>query len=147
MISSRSLDDLHPTVKDMAEKFLAKCKNENIDILITCTYRDNAMQDSLYARGRTLLWEHGQKVKKVTNAQGGQSMHNYHLAFDMVPLRDGKPVWSTTGADLMLYMRVGDIGESLGLEWAGRWVSMKEMAHFQFTGGHPLSYFQNGGKL
>lgn len=147
MIASRKLDDLHPVVKAKAEEFLAKCKQEGIDVLVTTTYRDAEMQNSLYARGRTVLTEHGQKVRKVTNAKAGQSFHNYKLALDVVPLRGGKPVWGTTGSDLMLWMRVGNIGESVGLEWAGRWVKFKEYPHFQFTGGHPLSYFQAGGKL
>ena len=141
MISSRKLDDLHPTVKAMAEACLSSCKQQGIDILITCTYRDSEEQNRLYAIGRTT------PGRKVTNAKAGQSMHNYHLAFDMVPLRYGKPVWSTSGADGALWVKIGTIGESVGLEWAGRWKRMREMAHFQFTGGHPLSHFQNGGHL
>lgn len=147
MIVSKDIADLHPRMQDLAKQFLAKCAAENLDVRITCTFRDNAAQDALYARGRTILTENGQPVKKVTNAKGGQSMHNYHLAFDCVPFRGGKPVWGTTGADLMLWMRVGNIGEGVGLEWAGRWKTFKEMPHFQFTGGHPLSYFEAGGKL
>ena len=147
MISSRKIEDLHPTVQAMARAFIEKCQKEGIDVLITCTYRDNAEQERLYARGRTVLTENGQKVKKVTNARAGQSFHNHRLAFDCVPLRNGKPVWGTTGSDLMLWMRVGNIGESVGLEWAGRWKTFREFPHFQFTGGHPIAYFQKGGKI
>lgn len=147
MITSRKLEDLHPRVQPMAQAFLDKCKAEGIDILITCTYRDSEAQNALYARGRTLTSEHGQTVKIVTNAKGGQSAHQYRLAFDMVPIRDGKPVWGMTGADLMLWMRVGDIAESCGFEWAGRWPKFKEFPHCQYLGGHPLSYFENGGQL
>jgi peptidoglycan L-alanyl-D-glutamate endopeptidase CwlK len=144
---SRKLEDLDPKVATMARLFLTKCAAEGIDILVTCTYRSFEEQDALYARGRTMLWEHGVRVKKVTNAKAGQSFHNYHLAFDVVPLRAGKPVWGATGADEMLWQRIGNIGESVGLEWAGRWRTFKELPHFQYTGGHPLSYFQGGGKL
>lgn len=147
MITSRKIEDLHPIMQEKAKAFLDKCRAEGIDVLITCTYRDDEAQNALYARGRTILTENGQKVGKVTNARGGQSMHNYRLAFDCVPLRDGKPVWGTTGANLLLWMRVGNIGEGVGLEWAGRWKTFREYPHFQFTGGHPLSYFQGGGKL
>jgi peptidoglycan LD-endopeptidase CwlK len=131
----------------MAKKFLDRCRAEHIDVIVTCTYRDFEEQNRLYARGRTVLTEGGQRVRKVTNAKAGQSFHNYRLAFDVVPLRAGKPVWGTTGADLHLWMRIGNIGEECGFEWAGRWVKFREYPHFQFTGGHPLSYFQNGGKL
>lgn len=147
MIQSRKLEDLHPVVRAMAEKFIDKCKAEGIEIIVTCTYRDNEMQDALYARGRTIKTEHGMPVGKVTNAKAGQSFHNYRLALDIVPLRNGKPVWGTKGADELLWQRIGNIGESVGLEWAGRWVKFKEFPHFQYTGGHPLSYFQKGGKI
>lgn len=147
MISSRKIADLHPTVQPLAQQFLDKCAAEGIDVLITCTYRDNEAQNALYARGRTITEENGQPVRIVTRARAGQSAHNYRLAFDVVPVRDGKPVWNTTGADLLLWMRLGDIGEALGFEWAGRWTTFKEFPHFQYLGGHPLSYFEQGGVL
>lgn len=141
MIDSRKIEDLHPVVRAMAEKMIAKCEAEGIKLIITSTYRDFAMQDALYAQGRT------KPGKIVTKAKGGQSLHNYRLAFDVVPLRNGKPVWGTKGHDELLWQRVGNIGESVGLEWAGRWKRFKEFPHFQYTGGHPLAYFQKGGKI
>lgn len=141
MISSRSLSDLDPVVRHMAEGHIAACKAEGIDLLITCTYRDAEEQNRLYAQGRTA------KGSKVTNAKAGQSMHNYRLAYDVVPLRHGKPVWGTKGEDNILWQRVGAIGQAHGLEWAGNWKTFKEYPHFQYTGGHPLSFFQAGGTL
>lgn len=141
MISSRKIEDLHPRVQEMARQFIANCKAAGIDILITCTYRDAAEQNRLYAIGRTT------PGRKVTNAKAGQSFHNYRLAFDVVPMRHGKPVWGTSGEDLKLWQRVGAIGVAVGLEWAGNWTRFKEYPHFQYTGGKPLSHFQNGGTL
>jgi len=138
---SRDLYDLHPTVRAKATAHLMACEAKGIDLLVTCTYRSIDEQNALYAQGRTA------PGKKVTNAKGGQSFHNYHLAYDVVPLRNGKPVWSTTGEDGKLWQRVGELGEGAGLEWAGRWIKFREWAHFQYTGGKPLSYFQNGGRL
>ena len=125
----------------MCEAHLAACKGAGIDILITCTYRDTEAQDALYAQGRTA------PGGKVTNAKGGQSMHNYRIAYDVVPMQNGKPVWKTAGEAGKLWAEVGALGKAQGLEWAGDWVSFKEFPHFQFTGGHPLSYFQGGGTL
>lgn len=138
MISSRSLDDLHPKVRSMARKLLARCAKEGIDLLVTSTYRDAESQNALYAKGRTV------PGKKVTNARAGESLHNYRVAFDVVPLRAGKPVWGTSGEDGKLWNRVGQIGEACGLEWAGRWKSFKEFPHFQYTGGLKLADFQAG---
>lgn len=140
-ISSRDLNDLHPTVKAKAIAHINACHAEGIILLVTCTYRDNVAQNALYAQGRTA------PGRRVTNAPGGQSFHNYRLAYDIVPLRDGKPVWNTSGADGALWQRVGQLGKNQGLEWAGDWTRFKEFPHFQFTGGHPLSYFQSGGHL
>ena len=141
MINSRSLNDLHPKVKPMVEEFIQKCADNGIDLLVTSTYRDHESQNALYAQGRTT------PGKKVTNAKAGQSWHNWRVAVDIVPMRNGKPVWGTTGPDGELWNKVGEIGESVGLEWAGRWKTFKEFAHFQYTGGLSLADFQAGKTL
>ena len=138
MINSRKLDDLLPIVETMARAFLDRCKDEGIDILVTSTYRDHESQDALYAQGRT------KPGRRVTNAKGGQSYHNWRVAFDVVPLRGGKPVWGTSGEDGKLWQAIGEIGEEIGLEWAGRWKTFKEFPHFQYTGGLSLRDFQMG---
>jgi len=138
VINSRKLDDLLPIVETMARAFLDRCKDEGIDILVTSTYRDHESQDALYAQGRT------KPGRRVTNAKGGQSYHNWRVAFDVVPLRGGKPVWGTSGEDGKLWQAIGEIGEEIGLEWAGRWKTFKEFPHFQYTGGLSLRDFQMG---
>lgn len=138
MINSRKLEDLHPTVRAKVQQFIQKCDEAGIDLLVTSTYRDHESQAELYAQGRT------KPGKIVTKAKPGQSWHNWRVAVDVVPLRNGKPVWGTTGADGELWQKVGEIGESVGLEWAGRWKTFKEFAHFQYTGGLTLADFQNG---
>jgi len=137
MINSRSLDDLHPKVKDLAEKFISVCKEHGFEILIYSTYRDIEAQNKIYAQGRTIAG------KIVTNAKGGQSFHNYRVAFDWVPTIAGKPLWS----DATAYLKCAELGEALGLEWAGRWKSFKETAHLQYTGGLSLADFQAGKSI
>lgn len=134
MINSRNIGDLHPKVAAMATAFVEKCKEQGIDVLITSTYRDAESQNALYAQGRTT------PGAKVTNAKGGQSFHNWKCAFDFVPLVNGKAQWD----DAKTFEKCGIIGESLGLEWAGRWKSFKELAHLQYTGGLTLADFQAG---
>lgn len=141
MINSRKIEDLHPKVAAMCRDFLARCQAEGIDVLVTSTYRDHDSQAALYAQGRTA------PGKVVTNARPGQSWHNWRVAFDVVPMRAGKPVWGTSGEDGKLWQRVGAIGEAVGLEWAGRWVKFRELAHFQYTGGLKLADFQAGKRL
>lgn len=139
MINSRNLSDLVPPCKERAEKFLSLAKDAGIDLLVTSTYRDLESQAALYAQGRT------KPGAIVTNAKPGQSWHNWRCAFDVVPIRNGKPVWGTTGSDGQLWRKVGELGETAGLEWAGRWTGkLKEFAHFQYTGGLTLADLQSG---
>lgn len=134
MINSRDLNDLHPHVKALCERFVAECKKVGIEVIITSTYRDMESQAALYAQGRTVAG------KKVTNAKAGQSFHNYRLAFDFCPIINGKAMWDDVG----LFLKCGQIAESVGLEWAGRWKSFKELAHCQATGGLTLAQLQAG---
>lgn len=133
MINSRDLKELLPEVRIIADLFLSRTQNLGIDLLVTSTYRDFAAQAALYARGRSI------PGRRVTNAKPGQSWHNWRRAFDIVPMRYGKPVWSTAGADGRLWARIGEIGESCGLEWAGRWTRFREYPHFQISGGLTLA--------
>lgn len=137
MINSRSLTDLHPKVQELCLNFIQRCKDDGIDVIITSTYRDKESQNALYAQGRTL------PGKRVTNAKGGQSFHNYRVAFDFAPILHGKPLWD----DLKMFEHCGTLAELTGLEWAGRWVKMKEMAHCQYTNGLTLADFQSGKTL
>lgn len=137
MINSRNLDDLLPKVKSMAQEFIAECANQNIDVLITSTYRDIESQNALYDQGRTT------KGKIVTNAKGGQSFHNWKCAFDFVPIVNGKAQWN----DLTTFKRCGAIAKNVGLEWAGNWKTFPELAHCQYTGGLTISDLQNGKKI
>ena len=132
MIASRKLEDLHPKVADLARAFITACEQRGIEVLVTSTYRDIESQNALYAQGRT------SPGKIVTKAKGGQSFHNYRVAFDFVPLVNGKPCWD----DEELFKKCGGIAEEVGLEWAGNWVSFKEMAHCQYTGGLDLADFK-----
>ncbi|MBI3479309.1 MAG: M15 family metallopeptidase [Nitrosomonadales bacterium] len=144
MIDSRDLNDLSPAARKRAQAFFASCAADSyllsngITVIATSTYRDFEAQDAIYARGRTA------PGKVVTKAKAGDSWHNWRCAFDVLPLRCGKPVWGTTGADGEVWRKLGEIGEACGLEWAGRWTTFRELAHFQYTGGLTLADFKAG---
>lgn len=138
MINSRDLKDLNPKVAAMCAAFIDECKKQGVDVLITSTLRDNESQNALYAQGRTT------KGAIVTNARGGQSFHNYGVAFDFCPIVNGKCQWN----DAELFKRCGIIAESIGLEWSGRWAGkMKETAHCQYTGGLTIQDLQAGKQI
>ena len=138
MINSRKLDDLIPQAKERVERFIALCQEQDIDLLVTSTFRDNESQGELYEQGRT------RPGKIVTNAKAGESWHNYRCAVDVVPLVNGKPNWD--GSD-PIWETIGELGEKAGLEWAGRWRTFKELAHFQYTGGLTLADLKAGKEI
>jgi len=133
MINSRKIEDLEPKVAELCHRFIDACKSQGIDILITSTYRDHETQAALYAQGRIT------PGIIVTNAKPGQSWHNWRCAFDFAPIVNGKIPWKDTA----LFTKCGIIAESVGLEWAGRWKSFKELAHCQFTNGRTLSQMKD----
>lgn len=164
MFVSRKIDDLLFPAKIRALNFMAAAAEAGIDMLVSCTVRDEESQNLLYAQGRTraqldaagLYNAQPRPGRIVTNARGGDSFHQWRVAMDVVPLRQGKPVWGTFGDgidddpsddetdDLELWQRLGQIGESCGLEWAGRWKRFREFPHFQFTGGLAIGDFKAG---
>ena len=137
MINSRSLDDLTPPAKKRVLSFIEAAKAKGIDLLVTSTYRDKESQAALFAQGRTL------PGRVVTNAKPGESFHNWRCAVDVVPIVNGKAVWD----DNALWLKIGVIGESCGLEWAGRWKTFKESPHFQYTGGLTIAQLNQGATI
>lgn len=120
-VSSRALTDLHAIFRPKAEEFLVATTKAGLDVLVYCTRRTMEEQAELYACGRT------KPGKIVTKAQPGQSAHNYGLAFDGAPLIHGRMAWD----DHEAWQTYGRVAADLGLEWAGTWVSFKEMPHIQ----------------
>lgn len=126
--------ELLPIVQKKLDEFKALAKAQGYDFLVTCTYRSPEQQNVLYAQGRTT------PGARVTNARGGQSIHQYHCAFDIVPLFQGKAVWDNDD----LWKKLGYIGQSVGLEWGGSWSSIIDRPHFQYTLGHTWEEFLAG---
>lgn len=139
MINSRSIEQLLPQVRSKVQEMLSIAKGEGIELILTSTYRDFESQAALYAIGRTTPGASPRMLKplgdRVTNAKAGQSWHNWRRAVDVVPVVGGKAIWN----DAKTWARIGQIGERVGLEWAGRWVGFREMPHFQLTEGRRLA--------
>ena len=76
---------------------------------------------------------------KVTNARGGQSIHNYGLAFDIVILydKDGNGTFETASWEQNKHwMEVVKYFKSKGYVWGGDWKSFKDAPHFEKTFGN-----------
>lgn len=113
--ASRNWGLLHP---DFSARLLLAFKimkeQHGYEMALLEGYRSPARQDALAASG-----------SNVTNARAFQSWHQYGLAGDCAFLRDGKLVisekdpWAMRG-----YQVYGQVAESLGLTWGGRWKMM-----------------------
>jgi peptidoglycan LD-endopeptidase CwlK len=132
-----NLNGLNPYVKEKAEELLnnANARLKNYKMGITEGYRSKEEQDALYAKGRTAAGS------IVTNAKGGQSMHNYGLAIDFALFTaDGKKAFWDIKVDSDKdgkadWMEVVEEGKKLGFEWGGDWKTFKDYPHFQMLGG------------
>lgn len=142
---SRSLEDLIPPARDRARMHIARCEMEipGLKMIVSMTYRSAETQHELYQIGRRGIA--GEKI--VTNADAGDSYHQYRCAYDVFPMLQGKPILSQPIGDEVsdpLWQQIGKIGEEYGLEWAGRWKHNTEGPHFQYTGGMTLASLKDG---
>lgn len=122
-MSSRDLNDLLPPARKRARALVAAAREAGIELLITSTLRTFEEQAELYSRGRRGI----PGEKWVTKAKPGQSWHNYGLAFDVVPLVNGKAIWNSPH-----WARIGELGEMCGLAWGGRWRRFRDLPHFEY---------------
>ncbi|UOF91667.1 peptidoglycan-binding protein [Fodinisporobacter ferrooxydans] len=122
--SSNALRSLNPHVASMATRFLELTRANQLDVHIYAAFRSWDEEDRLFAQGR---WTPG---NIVTNARGGDSYHNWGLAFDAAPYENGM-----ISNDVEKFKRMGQLGLQVGLEWGGNFKSIVDYPHFQFTFG------------
>jgi len=130
-LNAQRLARVHPRLAQLGLRMINLCADAGVAVLITQGLRTWEEQDELYAQGRS------KPGKVVTNAKGGQSWHNFGLAFDIVVLDSvGKAEWDTSHHG---WKEAARIGKSLGLEWGGDWTSFKDLPHFQLVNGLTLA--------
>lgn len=111
---------LQPEVQGYARALVRRTAAAGVEIRVISGLRTFAEQDALFAQGRT------RPGRKVTNAKGGESNHNFGIAFD-VGVFEGTAYLGESPA----YDVVGAIGAEIGLEWGGHWSSIVDKPHFQ----------------
>ncbi|MGE1217327.1 peptidoglycan-binding protein [Bacillus toyonensis] len=134
--SSNHLHSLHPYVEILAKEFLQLTKANGLDVRIYSVFRSWSEQDRLFSLGR---WKPG---KKVTNARGGESYHNWGLAFDAAPFENNSIPWG----NIKKFKQMGYIGEKLGLNWGGRFTTLVDHPHFEYSFGLSTWDLLNGIK-
>lgn len=122
---------MHPNVREqLAKDYLEINKQlpKGVRLRFTHTLRSISEQNDLYAQGRT------KPGSIVTNSKGGQSIHNYGLAFDIVILydEDGNGTFEKASWDVnQHFKKVVQFFKSKGWQWGGDWKKFKDMPHFQ----------------
>lgn len=124
--------DLKPLVKRKAQAVLDEMQYLGLPMRIVEGYRSPQRQDELYAQGRT------KPGAIVTNAKGGQSLHNYGVAVDMCFRQYG---YNATEAQWQTY---GNVAKRFGFEYGGDWTSFKDRPHIEMKLGYSLTDFQQG---
>lgn len=120
--SEENIATLLPSAQQMAREWLKAAKEvaaENgVDVKIICGTRSYAEQDALY-----------KKRPRVTKARGGQSWHNFGLAFDFgIFSLDGKEYVEESP----LYAVLGKLARQVEqAEWGGDWNDFKDEPHVQ----------------
>lgn len=138
-ITDKNIATLHPAIRQDVEDAINELAASGVKVRVTFGFRTNAEQDKLYAQGRTT------PGNIVTNAKGGESIHNYGLAVDVVEIQpmygyspDGYPAerWNT----------IAKAFKSRGFEWGNDWPKFKDKPHFEKCFGKTLKYLQTAKK-
>lgn len=127
---------LHPDIRQEVTNIINECNRSltgRAQVRISQGLRTFKEQDDLYAIGRT------KPGKIVTNAKGGQSIHNYGFAVDIVLIIDGKIAsWDTAkdwdGDRISDWTECVNIFKKYGWSWGGDWKSFKDLPHFDKKG-------------
>jgi peptidoglycan L-alanyl-D-glutamate endopeptidase CwlK len=135
---------MHPEVAEKRDRVVEEAARKGIPIMITDDFRSASEQDELYAKGRT------KPGNIVTHAEGGESYHNYGLAFDFaLENKAGEAVWdlerdgNKNGESD--WMEVVAIAKNLGFEWGGEiFGDFKDYPHFQMDFGLSIYELQIG---
>lgn len=115
-----NLNFIHPDLVIRAGDVLEDCEKEGTSYYASSGFRTYAEQMKLWTQGRTA------PGRKITNAVGGQSAHNFGLAIDFYCLKDGKASW-----DFKDYDCLGKWAKQHKLHWGANY---KDPVHLSLPG-------------
>lgn len=138
----------HPEVLARGIEMVRRCYDEGIYILFTDGLRTDIEQAKLFGQSRENYWykgvNYGAPNKRwATNAEPGESFHNFGLALDYV-LTDctAKPVFWTRNKQ---WERAAAIAKELGFSWGGDWHSgIRDNPHIEYNGGLTINQVRAG---
>lgn len=133
--SEKNIATLLLPAQRVAREFMKAAASFGRTVKIISGSRTYAEQDALYAIGRTIETS----KRPVTKAKGGQSNHNFGMAWDIGMFGiDGRYMDGSTIGDREAYERLATflIPRVANLEWGGDWKKFVDPPHYQLaTGG------------
>lgn len=137
-ITIERIKEAHPRLRDkMLEDYIAanNLLGKGSRLRFAYVFRSNELQDKLF-----------NQRPKVTSAKGGQSIHNYGLAFDIVMLydNDGNGTFEEASYSMIKdfdkdsiadWKEVTNYFKSKGWECGADWKNFIDPPHFQMTFG------------
>jgi peptidoglycan L-alanyl-D-glutamate endopeptidase CwlK len=123
---------MQPKAQVLARQFMKALVGFKHTVKIISGTRSYAEQDALYALGRTVRPPN----RTVTNAEGGESNHNFSIAWDIgiFDAATGAYFTGATAAQRKAYADVAALTKAAlqpELEWGGDWVSFQDPPHYQ----------------
>jgi peptidoglycan L-alanyl-D-glutamate endopeptidase CwlK len=129
-----NIKSLVPPAQRKAREFMKAASPFTLTCRIISGTRTYSEQNELYKIGRTIQKNHS----KVTNAKGGQSNHNFGIAWD-VGIFDGKKYYEggSNKQEEQAYIDLSKIIKAnvSGLEWGGDWKKLTDRPHYQLATG------------
>lgn len=124
--SELNIMTLIPAAQAKAREFLKAVSGGALTYRLLSGTRTYAEQNALF-----------NKKPKVTKARGGQSNHNFGIAWDIGIFDNGKYYTGATKKEEKAYEELGALIKAKvpGLEWGGDWASFKDKPHYQLVIG------------
>ena len=119
--SEANIRSLQLVAQPLARRSLRALRAAALDARIISGTRGYDEQNALFRRGRF-----DNPGPRVTNARGGQSWHNFGLAWDIGLFEAGRYVTADTN-----YKSAAAHGKVAGLEWGGDWKTFPDFPHYQ----------------
>jgi peptidoglycan LD-endopeptidase CwlK len=110
-----------------ARVFLGRVLDGGVRARIISGTRSYAEQDALYRQGRF-----GNPGLKVTKARGGQSNHNFGIAWD-IGIFTASGGYLEEGPGYQKAANLGLAGSAGAIEWGGHWIDFVDRPHYQLA--------------
>ncbi|NHQ88538.1 M15 family metallopeptidase [Iodobacter sp. HSC-16F04] len=121
--ANRDWSQLDPQFVQTVLQIMKKMTERGYPLALLEGYRSPERQDDLISQANV-----------VTKAKGGQSKHQYGLAVDLAPMKDGKIIISERDPwAFAAYQALGEEAVAAGLTWGGVW-SFKDYGHIEKAG-------------